>query len=161
MGTRCNIHFNAGTTVRANIYRHYDGYPGKVKDGVATDGGVLADILEFYTELLENVADRRLSDPNYLAPKFVVWQAKQNARKYLGFVDGKAKYEDAHFLDFLSLGIVMEDAGDGEFIYELDCEKLDSKGCPAVRVKSVPWGDQKSTRFRTVYLHGKPAKLAA
>ena len=160
MGTRCNIHFNAGKTVCANIYRHYDGYPGNVKNGVATEGGVLADLLEFYAELLANVNDRRCTDPTYLAAKFVVWQAKQNARTYTGMVDGKAKYEDNHFLDFLSLGICMEDAGDAEFIYELDCEKLDTKGCPAVRVREVPWGGVPKKRFRTVFLHGKPAKAA-
>lgn len=156
MGTRCNIHFNGGKTVAANIYRHYDGYPGKVVDGREAEYGVLSDLLKFFTELLENVADNRLTDPTYLAAKFVVWQAKQNARTYKGMVDGEAEYEDNHYLDFLSLGICVADNDWSEYIYEVDCENLDAKGCPAIRVKAA----RKGARFRTVHLHGKPAKVA-
>jgi hypothetical protein len=152
MGTRCNIHFNDGETVCANIYRHYDGYPGKVVDGKEVEGGVLPDLLTFFTELLENVRDHRFTDPTYLAAKFLVWQAKQNARVY-NVETGE--YADApHYLEFLSVGITLHDAGDGEFIYELDCEDRDAKGCPSIRWKST----HGSARFRTVFLHGKPSK---
>jgi hypothetical protein len=39
MGTRTNIHFNYGTEIASNIYRHYDGYPGKVEDGKEVEYG--------------------------------------------------------------------------------------------------------------------------
>jgi len=153
MGTRCNIHFNGGKVIGANIYRHYDGYPGKVVDGAEAEYGVLSDLLTFFKELAENVRDSRLTDPTYLAAKFVVWQAKKNARAF-NYETGE--HEPAHYLDFLSLGICVADNDWSEFIYEVDSSKLDAKGFPAIRVK----GAHKGARFRTVFLHGKPAKAA-
>ncbi len=151
MSTRTNIHFNHGKTVCANIYRHSDGYPGKVVDGREAEYGVLPDLLKFFGELLENVPDGRFGHAEYLAAKFLVWQAKEYAVNHAyDAKSGEWTETPKHHLDFLSVGVCMEDHGDIEFVYELDCDDLDAKGCPAVRWK--PYGG----RFRKVYLHGAP-----
>lgn len=162
MSTRTNIHFNHGKRVDANIYRHSDGYPGKVKGGEASEYGVLADLLDFFRELKANVPDNRLGCAEYLAAKFLVWQAKQYARTYKGFNEEtkEFEYEPNHHLDFLSVAPCIEDHGDIEYVYEVDCDKRDREGFPAIRWKPVPWRGQETTRWRTVYLCGKPAKAA-
>jgi len=156
MSTRSNIHFNHGKRIDANIYRHSDGYPGKVKGGETVEFGVLSDILEFYDKLLAEVPDNRMRQAEYLAAKFLVWQADKNAlcETYGKDDAGNWDYDESrkHPLQFLGVAPCMEDHGDIEFLYELDCDDLDAKGCPAVRWQ--PYGG----KFRKVYLHGKPAK---
>lgn len=161
MSTRCNIHFNHGERLCANIYRHSDGYPGKVSRGKEAEYGVLSDILKFYDLLLAEVPDNRLRDAEYLAAKFLVWQADECAmhETYGPLTEDRAGewgYDASkkHPLRFLGVSPCIEDHGDIEFLYELDCDDLDAKGCPAVRWK--PYGG----RFRKVYLHGKPRTKA-
>lgn len=109
MSTRCNIHFtySPDSPPEANIYRHSNGYPD----------GVLPDLEKFFTEVERQVpGDTRFGDPAYLAAKFVVWQAWEFAKIY----------QDAGLganapLDFLSVGIMSEDAGDGEYVYTVIC----------------------------------------
>ena len=154
MGTRCNIRFNEGSLRCANIFRHWDGYPGRVSKGVQTEHGVLGDLLEFFRELKDNVADRRFGEADCLAAKFVVWQAKKSAtERIIGFDEtGNPEKGVPHYLDFLNVAPVLKDAPDGEYLYEVDCEKRDTEGFPAIRWKpSYP----ESERYRTVYLSGK------
>lgn len=127
MGTRTNIHFMDGERMVANIYRHYDGYPE----------GVLPDLQSFFKEVKDNLPDTRFTDAEYLAAKYVTWQAKKNATKYNGET-GKHSPAD-HFLDFLSLGVCIEDHGDIEFIYEVnsDGSLFGDSGFPDVRWKST------------------------
>jgi len=157
MSTRCNIHFNHGTDICANIYRHSDGYPGKVKDGTEAEYGVLSDLLTFFNVLLAEVPDNRMGDAEYLAAKFLVWQSQQLTQygrvyqPHEGPV-GEDGYGPAHPLQFLGVSPCLQDHGDIEYIYELDCSDRDAKGCPAVRWQPV------GGKFRKVHLHGKPAK---
>lgn len=120
MSTRCNIHFVEGKRLDANIYRHCDGYPD-------TNTGVLADLQSFFKqvkkECTKDMYGTRFDDASYFAAKFVVWQAGQNAR--------------GGSLAFGSLGIVSQDAGDGEYIYTVDCGKLDHNGFPTVTYKEA------------------------
>ncbi len=116
MSTRCNIRFCYGNKPQANIYRHCDGYP-------TTEHGVLADLKEFFREVQMQTEDTRFSDPSYLAAKFVVWQAGQNSKP--------------GSLDFLSVGIVAENAADGEYVYTVDCTEHDDKGYPKVTYRKV------------------------
>jgi hypothetical protein len=104
MSTRCTIHFHGYGTpdIRAIIYRHCDGYP----DG---EHGVPADLERFFKEVESQTRDTRFSDPSYLAAKFVVWQAGEFAR------------DDSRPLDFLSVGVVMQDPGDIEYRYHVTC----------------------------------------
>jgi hypothetical protein len=112
MSTRCNIHFaDANGRVEANIYRHSDGYPE----------GVLPDLEEFFTAVEAQTSDTRYSDPSYLAAKFVVWQAGEYAKlAAYNFMTGEQG--EVKPLDFLSVGIMNTDAGDGEYVYTLTCK---------------------------------------
>lgn len=112
MSTRCNIHFSYGTDIVANVYRHSDGYP----EG---PHGVPASLKRFFEDVEVQTKDRRFGDPSYLAAKFVVWQASQYATP-------------CKPLEFLSVGVAMKDAGDGEYIYTVDCSELGPDGRPSV-----------------------------
>ena len=119
MSTRATVHFLNGESLCAIIYRHPDGYPE----------GLGQDLEDFFTELEENIQDTRFSDGSYLAAKWVVRDAQRYANKYVG--DGK--WEDTHRLEFLSVGVVMEDPGDIEFRYLVHC----GNGRPKVTVQKV------------------------
>lgn len=115
MSTRCNIHFSYGARERdlaANIYRHSDGYP----DG---KHGVPADLARFFAAVEEATRDTRFDDPEYLAAKYLVWQAGECTRS------GKA-------LDFLGVSPCIEDHGDIEYVYTVNCGALDESGHPSV-----------------------------
>lgn len=118
MSTRCNIHFTYGQTVVANIYRHCDGYPNGYH-------GVRASLGRFFADVEAQTKDTRFGDPEYLAAKYLVWQALQNG-------DGPEKP-----MDFTGLGVSLNDHGDIEFVYTVDCSTLDSKARPTVTSKPV------------------------
>ena len=104
MSTRATVHFCWDEkTTGAIVYRHCDGYP----DGLGKD------LKTFLKEVKDNVQDTRFNDPHYLAAKFVVWQA--------------GKYAKKHPLDFLSIGIMLEDAGDIEYKYSVICDGSNNK----------------------------------
>ena len=126
MSTRTNIHFcNAPGDIVSNIYRHCDGYPS----------GVLPDLVEFF-EAVGRLNDTRFGDAEYLAAKFIVWQAAQYAS------------QDSP-LDFLSVAPCVRDHGDIEYIYEIICDGgwRDEKP-PRVRWRSAydsaEWNDWRS-----------------
>ena len=116
MSTRACVHFcHDDKSTAAIIYRHSDGYP----DGLGEDLKI------FLKEVKDNVEDNRFGDPNYLAAKFVVWQAKQYA-------------SDKHYLDFLSIGVMLRDAGDIEYRYKVICNKgWNSKQIPEIIIEKV------------------------
>lgn len=122
MSTRSTINFCDGDRVSAKIYRHSDGYPE----------GVLPDLEQFFADVAEQTDDTRFNDSSYLAAKFVVWQADQNTWHYNGA--DRVKNDP---LDFLGVGVIIEDPGDIEYTYFLDCHKLDEKGRPTVTHKEV------------------------
>ena len=105
MGTRSNIHFNGWGETQANVYRHWDGYPE----------AVLPDLRRFFETIESQTSDTRYNDPTYLAAKFVVFQAGSEGR-----------------LDFTGVGVVLNDAGDGEYVYTVDCDNHDENGRPTV-----------------------------
>ena len=115
MSTRCNIHFNAGDVTVANVYRHCDGYPED-----ANRHSVPASLARFFTAVEAQTRDTRYSDPEYLAARFVVWQAGENTR------------DPAKPLAFLSLGVCQEDHGDIEWIYTVDSLNRDEADRPSV-----------------------------
>lgn len=114
MSTRANIHFNYyDGTVAANVYRHSDGYPDD-KQG----NGVLPDLERFFADVEKQTDNTRFNDATYLAAKFVVWQAGENARAYaFNYVLGRPA--EVKPLNFLGVGIMLQDAGDASFIYEV------------------------------------------
>jgi hypothetical protein len=103
MSTRCTIHFQYNGHTEAIVYRHSDGYPGG-------EYGVLADLRRFFDEVEAQTNDTRFSDPPYLAAKFVVWQAEENSDNSDPEIN----------LDFLGVGVVLEDPGDIEWRYFVD-----------------------------------------
>jgi hypothetical protein len=111
MSTRCAINFTRGRDIAAKIYRHSDGYP----DG---DAGVPADLEKFFDAVEEGTPNSgpRFDQPEYLAAKFVVWQADQNAHTF----DGK-RYRKTGKLDFIGVGVLMENPGDIEYEYFVNC----------------------------------------
>lgn len=119
MSTRCVINFCYGKRVVAKVYRHHDGYPD-------TDGGVLADLTRFVTDVEKDTRDTRFNDPSYLAAKFVVWQADKLAVDYK-FNKGQTEViSHGRKLDFLGVGVLMEDPGDIDYRYFVDCGNIEN-----------------------------------
>lgn len=115
MSTRACVHFCYDKNkTEAIVYRHCDGY----KEGLGED------LKTFLKEVQQNVEDNRFTDPTYLAAKFVVWQAKQYA-------------SDKHYLDFLSIGIMLQDAGDIEYRYKVICNGTRGKALPKIICEKV------------------------
>lgn len=120
MSTRCNIHFtDRSGEVYANIYRHSDGYPE----------GVLPDLEKFFADVAAQVpGDTRFSDPEFLAAKYVVWEAWQMAG-----IQAADPLQVAP-LAFISVGIMTQDAGDAAYIYTVACH---SDGQPVVTYRDA------------------------
>jgi hypothetical protein len=114
MSTRANIHFTHGNSILANVYKHSDGYPE----------GMLPVLEKFFRAVEEQASDTRFSDPEYLAAKFVVYLAHEYP-------------SPGEPLAFLGVGVVTRDAGDGEYIYTVDCGHLDAHGRPTVTHREV------------------------
>jgi hypothetical protein len=124
MSTRSTINFCNGDRIDAKIYRHSDGYPESV----------LPDLERFFSDVKEDTDDTRFDDSCYLAAKYVVWQANENNKHY----DlSTREFVRRERLDFLGVGVLMEDPGDIEHTYYLDCHNLDEKGHPTVTHKEV------------------------
>lgn len=125
MSTRSTTHFiGSGGRLVANIYRHSDGYPE----------GHGADLSRFLDDVEAQTQDTRFGEPSYLAAKLVVWLAREFAVSY-ETTDGQfeiTSHADKRPLDFLSVGIMSEDPGDIEYIYEVDTENL-VDGRPTIR----------------------------
>lgn len=124
MSTRSTTHFAYRDIVSAIVYRHSDGYPE----------GAGADILRFFDEVKAQATDTRFGDPDYLAAKYVVFLADIFARKYVRQPDGSYDWEPAAKLDFISVGVLLEDPGDIEFRYVVECDNF-INGRPTVRVE--------------------------
>jgi len=111
MATRSNIHFTNKHGIASNLYVHYDGYPENR----------LPELAQFFQDVKEGTKDTRFNDPTYLAAKFVVWYASKMAA-------------DKHPLDFLGIGVAMQDNLDSDYIYTVDCSLL-VDGYPTVSFK--------------------------
>ena len=107
MSTRATVHFRYMGKTEAIVYRHNDGYP----EGLGKD---LQDFLDYVKEY---IPDNRFTDPTYLASKWVVWAASAHVeQKKICFAQWAP-----HLLDFLSVGVVMQDPGDIDYRYYVDC----------------------------------------
>jgi hypothetical protein len=131
MSTRTNIHFNQWGETQANIYRHSDGYPE----------GVLPDLRAFF-ERVSLLSDARFGHAEYLAAKFLVWQAQRYAVDYEWDKNSNpTTIPKNNRLDFLSVAPCVRDHGDIEFIYEIDCDRrVGDTGFPRVRYRAC-YGD--------------------
>ena len=120
MSTRSTTHFQRDGITEAIVYRHSDGYP----DGHGTD------LLNFFKLLKKTLPDNRFNDPSYLAAKVVVWLSEQFN---IDYITDKPK---ANRYDFLSVGVVMEDPGDIEYRYEVNCSEM-KNDMPQVKCFSI------------------------
>jgi len=97
--------------LNAKIYRHGDGYP----DGLGKD------LQTFLDHVKATLKDTRFNDASYLAAKWVVWDAGRMA-KYQSYDCKTDEYLPVtNPLNFLSVGIMMEDPGDIEYSYDVIC----------------------------------------
>lgn len=110
MSTRGTVHFQRNGEDRAIIYRHHDGY----QEGLGRD-------LERFFDDVSHLRDTRFNDPSYLAAKFVVWQAAEYA-------------ESPDKLNFISLGVVLKDTPDTEYVYLVECA---DENRPTVKVQNL------------------------
>ena len=120
MSTRATVHFQQGGETQAIVYRRSDGYPE----------GLGKDLKTFFSAVKKQTSDTRFNDPAYLAAKFVVWQASQYARKYHYETQ---TYTPAQPLDFLGVGVVLEDPGDIEYRYLVSCDNR----APSVKIEKL------------------------
>lgn len=109
MSTKATIHFHFKDNERSEaiIYRHWRGDPETV----------LSDLERFFADVKEQTLDTRFDDPSYLAAKYVVWQAHENARRY----DGE-KHVPTTMLDFSSVGVCTQDPVDIAYRYHVRCD---------------------------------------
>jgi hypothetical protein len=154
MSTRSTTHFietdpsSGEIYTAAIIYRHSDGYPK----------GAGKDLFKFISRC-KKLADSRLTDPSYLAARYVVFLGELFATDY-AFEDSTGKRHKHAYnpknpkeklkyvtipkknrLDFISCGVVMQDPLDIEYRYVVDCGKIDKTGRPEVKCFKVNIGD--------------------
>ena len=122
MSTRSTTHFIEGGKPQAIVYRQADGYPE----------GHGVELQEFFDDVERQTKDTRFNDPSYLAAKLVVWLADRFAHHY-DWEDG-GKFVKNEPLDFLSVGVCLEDPFDIEYRYEIHCENAER---PVVKAYSV------------------------
>jgi hypothetical protein len=117
MSTRAVVNFyetwNGGEKhLRAKIYRHGDGNP----DGLGKD------LREFLKIVKKTLKDTRFNDASYLAAKWVVHDAERMAKyRTFDYTSGE-RLPVTNPLDFLSVGIIMENPGDIDYEYDVVCE---------------------------------------
>ena len=104
MSTRATVHFQYDGKTDAIVYRHSDGYP----EGLGEDLKAFFETVKYQCQ--GTMGGTRFDDPCYLAAKFVVWQA-----------DKYSKEDLAGSLNFLGVGVCLEDPGDIEYRYLLEC----------------------------------------
>lgn len=133
MGTRATVHFKYVDEEKpeAIVYRHGDGHP----DGLGKD------LYRFLEDVKNQCADTRFNDPSYLAAKYVVWQA------------GEYSKDKTKPLDFLSVGVVLEDPDDITFRYTLHCSRAVK---PLVEMEDMR--EHKSKVLKFVYPHRDKSK---
>jgi hypothetical protein len=106
------VHFvDTDGELAARVYRHYDGYP----EG---ESGVLADLERFFGDVEKDApGDTRFNDPEFLAAKFLVWQAWRNAHTHN--LKRSGEFAKPKRLAFTGVAPAQEDHADCEYVYEV------------------------------------------
>ena len=112
----------------AIVYRHCDGYP----EGLGCD-------LKRFVKLVSTLRDKRFYDPEYLAAKWVVFDAISNVISMAERSEktGRWKVEgfivkSASYLNFVGVGVCVEDHGDVDYIYRVICD-----GKPTLKASEI------------------------
>ncbi len=132
MSTRAVVNFydtyNGKPHLRAKVYRHSDGYPE----------GLGKDLKEFLALLKKTVKDTRFGDASYLAAKWVVHDSERGNYRYETRGDKYERVQNESRLDFLGVGIIMEDPGDIDYSYDVICDSSINKNVmPKIKHKEV------------------------
>jgi hypothetical protein len=121
MATRSQVKFADYGSVTSNVYVHWDGYP----DG---EGGRLAELQRFFQDVKEQCGGVT-NDAEFLAAKYIVWKALEQCDDL-----------SPNPLKFSGIGPCLEDHGDIEYIYLVDCTNVDPEtGFPTVDYKEAGW----------------------
>jgi hypothetical protein len=145
MATRSTTHFRRSSgDPSAIVYRHWDGYPE----------GHGADLLRFFAEVGE-LSDSRFGDPQYLAAKLVVFLAREFAVDYTwppGAPPDGVETPRSSPLDFLGVGICLQDPGDIEYRYLVNCYSPIGLGLarPFVMVQSTSGGYDRPMSYHDI-----------
>jgi hypothetical protein len=152
MSTRSTTHFCYGESTEAIVYRHSDGYPE----------GAGKDLIRFLETCRDTLKDTRLNDPTFLAAKYVVFLAREFN---YSFNENRERVPNDNPFDFLSVGVCMQDPGDIEYRYLVDCSNIgpDTK-LPRVVCQDVSqhWGTDEPPDYAEVPIpdYTPHAKLA-
>ena len=116
------------------MYRHSDGYPK----------GAGVDLFKFLARC-KKLEDSRLTDCSFLAARYVAFLGEMFAQDgdFVG-VGKTRKYvytPRKERLDFISVGVMMEDPFDIEYRYVVDCGVIGKRGLPKVTCYKVNVGD--------------------
>lgn len=125
MSTRSQVKFASHGVVSVNCYVHHDGYP----DG---EGGRLAELQRFFQDVKEQCGGVT-SDAEYLAAKYIVWKALEQCDD-----------NNPNPLNFNGIGPCIEDHGDIEYIYHVNCSDwTNPDGFPTVTYQEAGWRAKK------------------
>ena len=103
---------------------------------------MLPDLRVFFELLKAEVPDSRFNSPEQLAAKYLVWQSQRIAeysriyKPAVGPRDDEG-YGPSHPLQFLGVSPCIQDHGDIEYVYTVDCDNFDENGFPTVTVETV------------------------
>lgn len=130
MSTRSTTHFVNSQFINpvtklpylsAIIYRHSDGYP----EGAGLD-------LFKFLKRCKKLKDSRLTDSSFLSARYVVFLGEMFAVDWMKRdANGKPK-SNKDRLDFISVGVMMQDPLDIEYRYVVDCGNIGMNDLPTV-----------------------------
>ena len=154
------VHFVSGGEIESIIFRHTDGYP----EGNGTD------ILRFLKEC-STLKDTRFFDASILASRYVCWLAKRVFTGSTLYFDTETETLreghwvdftkrgpndppllpgpdlDHHFMDFLSIRVLLSDTSDSEYVYKIHCDgPYNGKKLPKVECFEVIGYDDEEGR---------------
>lgn len=97
----------------ATIYRFDDGQPENLG----------RDLVSFVAEVRTHVKDKRFTDPDYLASRWIVYEALRYHAESVAIEDNPKKFQ-RHYLDFLGCSIMSseEDSEQVQFRYHVICD---------------------------------------
>lgn len=147
MSTRSTTHFinsSANWTdektgkpfLGAIVYRHTDGYPK----------GAGIDLFKFLARC-KKLQDSRLTDCSFLAARYVVFLGEMFAVDYTKSTAPGVYPPTKDRLDFISVGVMMDDPFDIEYRYVVDCGKIGKRGLPKVTCYKVSVGDDGTDKY--------------
>jgi hypothetical protein len=120
MATRSQVKFVDRGVTTSNVYVHWDGYPD-------SENGRLAELQRFFQDVKDQCGGVT-NDAEYLAAKYIVWKALEQCDD-----------DNPNPLKFSGIGPCLQDHGDIEYIYTVNCGKMNPDGFPTVTYQEAGW----------------------